>query len=300
MVIKSMSRKTRSFGQVLRYIRGAEVKGKTMLWNVRGEAGDIAGIERAFLENARHGRERANRVMLFHEVLAFAGADRGSLTPAMLDDLTRAYLARRAPDALAYAQAHYDTNGPHVHILISGNRIGQDRQTHMTKAAFATVKKEVEAYQKSRYPELRYSIAQDTERNQAKRRAEDERERRLRKAGTEQPSEKEFVGRAAREAMGLPSIQAAAAHLRGQGFELYERGKNAGIVAPGGRRYRLSTLGLTDAFTEARDRWKVAVGRLQELAGIATERTAKLVREQGIRGALAEVLDKGRSVGRSR
>lgn len=296
MVIKSMSRKTRSFGQVLAYIRGAEVKGKELLWNVRGEAGDLRGIERAFLDNARLGRERANRVMLFHEVLAFAGADRDSLTPDILDDLTRQYLGRRAPEALAYAQAHYDTDGPHVHILISGNQVGQDRQTHLTKAEFRDIKREVEAYQRRQYPELRYSIAQDQEKNQAKRRAEDERERRLRKAGKDQPSEKERVGRLVREAMGLPSLQAAAAHLRGQGFELYERGKTAGIVAPGGRRYRLSTLGLADAFTEACDRWKVATGRLQELAGIAEERTAKLVREQGIRGAVTEVLDGGRHI----
>ena len=85
MIIKSMSRKSHSFGQVLEYINAPESTGPAILQNLNTNEEDLKAIERAFLDNSRYLPPRKNGNVLYHEILSFSDLDRNRATPAILE-----------------------------------------------------------------------------------------------------------------------------------------------------------------------------------------------------------------------
>jgi hypothetical protein len=163
MIVKSMSRKTASFGQLLKYINAPKEKGRfAILHNLRAAVDYPQQIEAEFLENYNHIREgRKDGIVLYHEVIAITKEDREHDTEEMLNDLAREYLRWRAPNALAYAKAQFDTDSPHLHLMISGNLIESKRKLHLERAEFERIKRKLERYQVEKYPQLSHSIVYD-------------------------------------------------------------------------------------------------------------------------------------------
>ena len=164
MIIKSMSRKSPTFGQLLAYMTIPERVGPSISHNLNSDAGDLAAIHREFLENYRYLPRRKNGNVLYHEVLSFSDLDRPNVTPSIAEDLTRKYLDLRAPFALAYAQGHFhESEGecPHIHIMISANNRESTRRVSLSRAEFAKVKQRLEQYQKTHYPTLEHSVVFD-------------------------------------------------------------------------------------------------------------------------------------------
>lgn len=253
MVIKSMSRKTWSFRQLLHYINEPEQKGRqALLHNLRSAFDYLPQIEAEFLENARHIRNQPkNGVVLYHEIIAIAEADREHVTEEMLVDLTREYLRRRAPNALAYAKAQFNTASPHVHILISGNQIESKRKLRIERKQFEQVKRELEAYQIEKYPQLTHSIVYGSHRTKHHNKPqltnpEAERARRLQAEGIKKPSQKEDVRERLKTCLtATQSEEHLVKLLNTAQLVPYVRGKTPGVTdTRTGRKYRLSTLGL--------------------------------------------------------
>ncbi len=134
-------------------------------------------IRREFQANARLLPARKNGNILFHEVLSFSAADQEALSPSVLEALTRRYLEIRAPYALGYARAHFDSGNPHVHIVLSANNFASHRRLRLPKARFREIQMELERYQRQIFPQLQHSIAQKP-RQTPEKRAEQERRRR--------------------------------------------------------------------------------------------------------------------------
>jgi hypothetical protein len=248
-----MSRKTVSFHQLLRYINAPLQKGRQAIsHNLRSAFDYLPQIEAEFLQNYNHIRNQPKGgVVLYHEIIALAEADREKVTEEMLIDLTREYLRRRAPNALAYAKAQFDTDSPHVHILISGNLIESAKKLRIERGAFERIKREMEAYQIEKYPQLSHSIVYGKQRQKAHDRPrltnlEAERARRLQAEGIKKPSQKEDV----RERLKACLIAANTEEhlielLKAAQFAPYVRGKTPGVTdTRTGRKYRLNTLGL--------------------------------------------------------
>lgn len=259
MIIKSMARKSMSFGQLLRYLDAPEAKGPALLQNLGVLGSDGVTLEREFLMNARLLPPRKNGNVLYHEVLSFHRVDRQCLTPAVIADLTRRYLALRAPYALAYGRAHFDTEHPHVHLLISANNFASRRRLRLSKARFRTLRRELEAYRRQRYPELvGLPVERDKPERPCRSRAEGERARRLDGRQADSSSAKERI-----RAIVLREMEAAGSGpecwqcLLRQGLRLYRRGQTIGVEATAtGRRYRLETLGLAAAFDRSFVAWR--------------------------------------------
>jgi hypothetical protein len=272
MIIKSMARKSMSFGQLLRYLDAPEAKGPALLHNL-GVVGDDGGtLEREFLMNARLLAPRKNGNVLYHEVLSFHRVDSRHLTTAVIEDLTRRYLALRAPYALAYGRAHFDTEHPHVHLMISANNFASRRRLRISKARFRTLRRELEAYRREQYPELVALPAEPESQDRlCQRRAEGERARRFGGRQADSSSGKERI-----RAIVLREIEAAGSgpecwqRLLRQGLRLYRRGQTVGVEATTtGRRYRLETLGLAAAFERSFAAWRElpALPRFRALRG---------------------------------
>jgi len=114
-------------------------------------------VNRIFAGNARHRPPRKNGGVLYHEVLSLARADRKRATPEVLADLAHHYLTLGAPGVLGYGVVHMDGN-PHIHLMISGNLRGSRKKLRLGRAEFAQVKRDLEVYQKERYPFLSHSL----------------------------------------------------------------------------------------------------------------------------------------------
>jgi hypothetical protein len=293
MVIKSMSRTSVSFRQLLRYMEKGAVKEKmNLVHNLRTETGDIVAIEREFLDNSRYLKDRKNGVVLYHEILSFSSKDREQLSAQVMEDLTRKYLVMRAPEALGYAVAHTNTSNVHIHIMISGNLLYSEKKLRQSKEDFARIKQNMEVYQKAMYPELTHSIVQqDREISPRKSRGEHEYERRERSRSAPVSTDKEGVALWVRSCLEGASAAEFEASLKAGGLSLYERSGRLGIIAQAtGCRYRFSTLGVAEAFDQALAHWQ-AIRERQE-AGVA-QRTAKRCkdwREAGFREQLADLL----------
>ena len=304
MVIKSMSRKNWSFRQLLRYINEPEQKGRfAVLHNLRSAFDYLPQIEAEFLENARHIRNQPkNGVVLYHEIIAIAEADREKVTEEMLIDLTREYLQRRAPNALAYAKAQFNTESPHVHILISGNLIESGRKLRLERKEFERVKRELERYQIEKYPQLSHSIVYGKQRQKSHDRptltqGEQERIRRLKAQTSKPPTQKED----ARERLKACLTDAQSEEhlielLNAAHLAPYVRGKTPGVTdTRTSRKYRLNTLGLDREGQDTVERLRVSQpqqkrtqARLQKVEDIKLMKVQRQWLRLGFREEIAE------------
>jgi len=283
MMIKSMARKSVSFGQLLDYFGAPEKTGPALLHNLQSRQDDPAAIRCEFNTNAHLLPPRKNGNVLYHEILSFGDGDEAALTPAILEDLTRRYLDLRAPYALAYAKAHFDTDCPHVHVLISANNVGASERLRLSKQRFGQIKTELEQFQRERYPFLANSLAQGRSRRPGDRRrvretrSEQERHRRLQGKNDHAPSRKEAL----REILATELVVAESGpdfyqRLMGHGLRLYRRGKTVGVEdLEGCRRYRLRTLGLAESFERSVTAWRRLPEQLKTIPGHSRSRQDK-------------------------
>jgi hypothetical protein len=277
MMVKSMPRKSMSFQQLLEYVNQPKEKGRVLLQNFRTKKDDPPAIHREFLGNARRLSRRKNGNLLYHEILSFSDLDKARVTPAIIEDLTRFYLARRAPYALAYGKAHFNTDCPHIHLVISANNFGSASRNRLTKAQFRAVIRELEDYQRERYPALSHSLVLAPNPSKPRsRRAEHERRSRLRQQGKNLPSQKETMrALVLRELAASPSGEILLRNLGKEGIRLTCRGRTVTVEdtsRPKGRRYRLATLGLEGIFWKAVRQWEQAPERLAMLQALERER----------------------------
>lgn len=313
MIIKSMSRKTVSFGQLLRYINEPKEKGLwPVLHNLRASMDYLPQIEAEFLDNAKHIRnQRKDGVMLYHEIIAIAPEDRQHVTEAMLNDLAREYLRHRAPNALAYAKAQFNTASPHIHLLISGNLIESKQKLRLARGEFEQVKREIEAYQRQRYPMLTHSIVHDPQRRKTHDRlqetdGEHERARRMKMTGRADPTHKQEARERLKACLdNAGSEQHLIELLKAAQLAPYVRGKTPGVTdTKTGRKYRLNTLGLDCEGQETIKRLREQAParekterRIEQLDEIELGKIQRQWLRLGFREEIAEVL-RGDSVGR--
>lgn len=169
MIVKTIRWKTCSFSRLVDYIsRDAEHdESFAVLHNLR--PGNLPSIAQQFRANDAYRKERANGVVLYHEILSVSDLDRDSVTPQILEDLCRHYLEIRAPNALAFAQPHFDKGHLHIHIGISGVEYKSRKTLRMNNAQFERIRRGLEKYQREHYgEELQHSFVYENKRLRAK------------------------------------------------------------------------------------------------------------------------------------
>ncbi len=259
MIIKSMSRKTKSFQQLLEYInKEDERKNKAILHNFITNTDDLEQITQAFLENAEYMPKRKNGITLYHEVISLPKSEK--ISPEILEDLAREYLQVRAPEALGYAKAHLDTDNPHIHFCISGNKIKQKIQNRLSRTAFSRVKQTLEIYKTKNYPELEKTSQRKIPSSpfiKGELRKNKERGQRTKKMLSEKISGIFLSAR---------SLSDSLQRLKDAELEPYSRGKiDLYGVKYQGKKYRLSTLGVRELVDNRIDQIQGIKNRLSEL-----------------------------------
>jgi len=253
MIIKSMSRKTDNFFQLLDYInKGSEKDNSPIFHNLKTDEDDLEKITHELKENARYAPRRKNGVVCYHEILSFPALDRAPITPAILEDFARVYLQRRAPTALGYAKAHWDTQHPHIHFCISGNHIKQRTKNRLSRAEFDQVKQDLEQYRAKYYPQLLFAKEPTQDRK------------------TNKPEKQQLLADKIVEIFtDVSHLSEGLAHLAKAHIKPYQRGKTVfyGVIFEG-KKYRLSTLGIREWVHDRVKHWEKVEERLRALDAI--------------------------------
>lgn len=301
MIVKSLSRKSRSFCQLLKYMTGhGHGKAGEILHNLRHARPSLLDVRREFEANARFLPRGKSGVILYHEILSLGRGDLERITVPMLKDLAYQYLALRAPEALAYGQVHLSTGTAHVHLMISGNLIGSERKLTLKKAAFERVKRDLERYQLEKYPSLTVSQVFEKDglgraRTVRKTWQEAEWEKRLAGEGRDQPNRKEELHQeVTRILTASRSREEFLENLAQKGLRLYLRGEGHGVEEiRTGLKHRLKTLGLQETYREAEKRWEAVPERLASLNQLELGRLEGFWKQLGYREDISIVLEAG-------
>jgi hypothetical protein len=162
MIIKILSRKTKSYRQLLEYISDKE---KThwqeeahpsfiITHNVKGKS--ISNWVEQFKQNEEYRRtKRTDSIYIYHEILSWN--DNENLTPEKMETMTREYMQLRNPNGMYVAYPHFDGQY-HVHICASGIEYKTGKSMRLPMKNLELLKKTVQQYQIEKYPELTNSI----------------------------------------------------------------------------------------------------------------------------------------------
>ncbi len=271
MIIKSMSRKAPTFTQLLGYFHrdGHDDTGiYTRNLYALPDDGNWRPVAKAFEKNATLLPARKNGNALYHEVLVLEEQQQWSRKQqvAALHDLAEQYLARRAPTQLAYGKCHFDTEYPHIHLMISSNGVRSDRRVRLSRAELATIQREVEAYAFEKYPDLNGDRIYTRAQREGVRVSSDGYQA-AKREGKSLTRTEEACAAVSRALSTAHSAQDLSAHLKAEGLSLYRRGKTWGVCdTESGRRYRLKTLGLLGAYEAVEERFSLRAERETECA----------------------------------
>ena len=246
MIIKSMSRKVPSFGQLIGYIdRDEGQEPYRIRHNVWGRDPEL--IQTEFERNGDLLPKRKNGVYLYHEIISITRAKGLSPEEQMtrLHDIAENYIAARCPDNLVFGGLHQDKeHSYHYHLMISSNRAGETGRLRLTKAQFREVQVGLERHVLETYPELEQKLAIDKRSDRGRKKGEAELERRTGK----RPKREEVLERVLAAYAASQDRQSLLDALGREGLELYVRGKNLGVVdLESGKKHRLNTLDLETA-----------------------------------------------------
>ena len=253
MIPVSMSRKTRSFGQLSAYMDSEKSDTRFDLHHnyfVRGQE----NIARAFFENSQNLKSRRNGNYLYHEIISITLEDgvNQQYAKECLREITLKYIQDRCPRNMVYGCLHEDHKDHlHYHLMISANELGEAKRHWLTKSQYDAVKRDLEIHVLENYPDLKQRKIITADQNE---------KRTSRKA----VAQKRRTGKLERQEQVRDTIFGAMAHtssfadfeakLKAQGFEYYRRGKNHGVRVSHDdgkvQNYRFSTVGAGTAFEE--------------------------------------------------
>jgi len=165
MISKSMSRKTASFSQLIAYM---DCEKSDAAFDVhhncyaRGQT-HLAG---EFFANSQHLTKRKNGNILYHEIVSISledGVDRIHAKDC-LREIALKYIQMRCPCNLVYGTLHDDhADHLHYHLMISANERGASQRFWHSKAQYETIKRDLEEYVLTKFPELKQSRLQTTD-----------------------------------------------------------------------------------------------------------------------------------------
>ena len=158
MIVKTIRWKSRNFKKILSYILDKNWNEKTSSFAIFNNIKNSSNVLKEFKENDKYRKRRKNGVVLYHEVLSFHKEDSHNLTLLKLNEIASKYISIRSPNALCVASPHFDTENIHIHFCFSGTEYKSSKTLRMNNFNFKKVRREIENFQKEKFPELQNSV----------------------------------------------------------------------------------------------------------------------------------------------
>lgn len=191
MIVKSLSRRGSKAGisQLINYIADHSKERRVdpaledrresdaIGWNMIAAPDKLKDVAAELETNAEFiPASRTKSVRIYHEILSFSDKDRDHIDEHVTRAMALEYLAMRSPNGLGFAKSHFDRDSIHIHFAISGNEVESDRANRMSKFEFERIKRDLEQFQRERFPELKHSLAFTDELVAERKRERDDRE----------------------------------------------------------------------------------------------------------------------------
>ena len=256
MIIKSMSRKEPTFGQLANYMASEKSDARYDIHH-HCFSQSQEDIISEFLENSELLRQRKNGNYLYHDIISISAdetTDRTILKEG-LRDIALKYIEARCPRNMVYGCLHEDHEKHlHYHLMVSANEKGDSKRLRLTKKQFDQVKRELEAHVLKHYPQLKQKEVITAVSQNAKMSVKGD----AMKRRTGSLPQREEVCQTVREAMSqTSSMDNFCFFLNERGYDFYVRGKNFGVKVTHEngktKSYRFSTLGLHGDFQAFQD-----------------------------------------------
>ena len=268
MIIKSLSRKTPSFGQLAEYMSSEKADARYDIHH-HVYAQNPVDIATEFSFNSQNLSHRKNGNYLYHEIISVVTTEATCSHTEIketLHDIAQRYIQQRSPNNMVYGCLHEDhAHNLHYHLMISANERGEHKRLRLTKAKFDRVKKDLEQHVLSHYPELKQTALM----NKA-----EQGEKLSVKAG----ELKRRSGKMPKRDEVKETLQAAMSQtntlenfyffLEERGYQFYTRGKHYGVevLHEDGKikKYRFATLGLHEDFEAFTDKLSEQLGQAEQ------------------------------------
>lgn len=269
MIIRTLTWKKFMPHKLVSYINDHEKqqgKSHALFWNTPFPN------ERGFIEALKQNDQllnlRSNSNRMLHQILSFSPDNQEDITPDKIRTLAQKYLEIAYPDHLAYGNMHFDTNHPHIHLIVSPNPYKQSKVTHISKKQYREIRYSLEKFQEQTFPELSESIVflKGRQNNKTKSQKQFELEKRGAKTILKDHL-KQLVTQCYEQANAIDDFYDLLLQADNE-LALYQyRGKTNGITYRG-KKYRFSTLGISkDKFYELQNHEQATIQkRLQKLA----------------------------------
>ena len=96
--------------------------------------------------------------MLSHEILSWHKYDSEKLSLEKLKAIGMEYIQQRNPKGIYVMVPHFDKDHIHLHVCASGVEYKSGKTLRLSKADFNKFKKDIQNFQKERFPELAKSV----------------------------------------------------------------------------------------------------------------------------------------------
>jgi len=238
MIIKSMSRKSKSFSQLYDYLMREE---NSFCFTKNFYSREKDEIIKEFMRNSDYLKNSRGKNYLYHELLSL---EENNLClkkqKEILLDLTHKYLDLRAENHLSFAVLHTDKKHLHIHLMISANEIEGQNRIRLSKKDFHNIQKNLEYYKNERYRELEKSEHYQKPKSLEKEKVQEQEIKHRRSTKTIKEQIKEDLTKTFKTASSKTYLDN---HLNNLNYEIYTRGQQTGVIFEN-KKYRFKTLGL--------------------------------------------------------
>lgn len=256
MILKSLGRKTSNYGQLLAYILKQGEKEPVpphLIWKQHVMGKTIEEMEREYLENEKnrlYQRKGVNK--MYHEWLSISDLDKDRVNDDMLKALALEYGKLRNSSAIIVSAVHKDKDHVHIHFAVSGTELS-GKSLRVTKQVFNQIKKDLQAFQIQKFPQLQNSIIDFDKKS--KNKIHDKEFKAIEQKGN---SDKLILREQLEDVFqSAISKEDFIQKLQEKGITTYARGKLGGVTMENGRNLRFKNLGFDeDRFLELEKRYE--------------------------------------------
>lgn len=167
MILKNLSRASKPGAQkqlinyILRYSLDEKKqldKSNTFIVTHNLQGRTIEEYVTQFVANeANRIHKSVKATAVHHTILSFSPDDSPKITDDMLRAIAQQFIKLRGEENLYLFAKHENTNAVHMHCCVSGSAMS-GRSSRMSNKEFATLKVELDRFQKQRFPELSASL----------------------------------------------------------------------------------------------------------------------------------------------
>lgn len=275
MILKNLTRRSGTH-QLLSYLfekqrKTPEGKEKQLIirHNIRSRA-SVKKWKKEFDQNESYRlRRRKDNVKLHHTILSISNKDSHLVDDKMLRSIAHKYFELRGPQNMYLATVHQDKDHTHIHIVSPGVEYLTGKSNRISKSEFNGLKKALDEFQRTKYPELVNSLPQH---GKSKEKRIGEISKPIQNKNIRENQKQSLTKTLEKAYSDAHSLDQFLSQIKAHGHEPYYRsGRLQGIKYDGERKYRLSRLGFDKE-------------RIEHLIQIENEEKQALKELQGLRG----------------